>query len=191
VTTVALPSWNAEGWLPPIDASNPTASSRAPYRVPLTDLILRFGTSRERCTILDGMLRYRAALHAAGLVTGFQWIDGSFLEHAERLISRPPADIDVVTFFRIAQGDAQADVLNRSPDLFDHGKAKAKFNVDGYLVSLDQAAENLVKHSAYWYSVWSHRREWTWKGFVEVDLAPDDATALAVLKAASCTGATP
>lgn len=35
--------------------------------------------------MLDGLLRKRAALHAAGLIQGFQWLDGSFLEHVENI----------------------------------------------------------------------------------------------------------
>lgn len=37
-------------------------------------------------------------------------------------------------------------------------------------------AERLTRHSAYWYSVWSHRRNQLWKGFVQVDLAPGEDT---------------
>jgi uncharacterized protein YfaQ (DUF2300 family) len=44
------------------------------------------------------------------------------------------------------------------------------------------APERLAQHSAYWYSVWSHRRDHAWKGFVQLDLAPaGDAAAAAIL----------
>lgn len=191
MSTVALPNWNPAGVLPPIDAVDPTSANRSPYRVSLADLVLRFGTSKERCVILDGMLKYRAALHAAGLVTGFQWIDGSFLEHVEHLAGRAPNDVDIVTFYRIAPGDTPDIVLARNPDLFDRVKAKATFKVDAFLVPLDADAAFLVANSAYWYGVWSHRRDFSWKGFVEVDLTPAETPALDLLKTLPAAGATP
>ena len=68
MTTVAIPNWNAQGVIPPINDLQPTTVDRSPYTVSLTDVVLRFGLSAERRTVLGGFLRYRAALHAAGLV---------------------------------------------------------------------------------------------------------------------------
>jgi hypothetical protein len=90
MSPVAIPAWTAEGVLPPIDAAQPVSTERSPYAVSLTDYVLRFGDTPGRRTVLDGLLRYRAALHALGLVSGFQWLDGSFLEHVERIEGRPP-----------------------------------------------------------------------------------------------------
>lgn len=190
MSTVTLPAWNPVGVLPPIEAVNPTSANRSPYKVSLADFVLRFGTSKERCVILDGLLRYRAALHAVGLVTGFQWVDGSFLEHVEHLAGRAPHDVDVVTFFRVAANDTPDAVLARNPDLFDHAKVKENFKVDGFLVSLDVDAAFLVSASAYWYGVWSHRRDGIWKGFVDVDLTPSDGPAIELHKTLSAAGGT-
>lgn len=77
---------------------NPTSVERSPYRVMLTDVVVHFATSSERRQILRGWLGYRAALHGMGLTDGFQWLDGSFLEQVETPESRPPQDMDVVTF---------------------------------------------------------------------------------------------
>jgi hypothetical protein len=63
------------------------------------DLVTRFATTPERQAIIAGLLAYRHALHATGLVRGFQWLDGSFAEHVEVIEQRPPNDIDVVTFY--------------------------------------------------------------------------------------------
>ncbi len=60
---------------------------------------MRFSTSSARCKILEGLLDYRQAMHRIGLVSGFQWLDGSFLEDVETIEKREPRDIDVVTFF--------------------------------------------------------------------------------------------
>ena len=191
MSTVSIPSWGPAGVLPPIDVVDPTSANRSPYRISLADFVLRFATSPERCTILEGLLQYRAALHGVGLTVGFQWADGSFLEHVEHVAGRPPNDVDVVTFYRLGAGDTPQLVLARAPDLFDYNKVKANFKVDAYLVPLDADPSFLVGNSAYWYGVWSHRRDWTWKGFVEVDLAPPDAPALALLKTLAIAGAKP
>jgi len=113
-----------------------------------------------------------------------QWIDGSFLESIEILESRPPNDVDVVTFFRLPAGLTQKNLFNRKPELFDHDRVKADFLVDSYPICLDNSAEYLIEQSAYWYGVWSHRRTLAWKGFVELGLEPaTDAAAVAILAA--------
>lgn len=64
---MGIPAWNTQGVLPPVDVADPTSPLRSPYVVPLSEAVQRFGTSAERLTILEGLLEYRAALHAAGL----------------------------------------------------------------------------------------------------------------------------
>ncbi len=110
MNTVALPSWNSLGLIPPIDEQQPASIERSPYTVLLTDFVLRFGQTQPRRMVLDGFLKYRAALHAAGLVSGFQWVDGSFLENVEAIETRAPNDIDVVTFFDLPAGKSQMDI---------------------------------------------------------------------------------
>lgn len=181
----AIPVWTTQGVLPPINPTKPVSSvDRSPYVVSLTDIVLRFNTSPDRRKIIGGLLRYRAALHAVGLVSGFQWLDGSFMEDVETLEGRPPRDIDIVTFYQLPAGTSQADILGRNPTLFDHETVKSAYHVDGYLVGLGMPPGRLVRQSAYWYGVWSHRRNDRWKGFLEIGLAPDqDAEAVACLNA--------
>lgn len=188
---VAIPEWNNLGLLPPVDpASPPTGKARSPYRVSLKDVVMKFATSPPRASVMDGFLRYRAALHALGLVAGFQWLDGSFMEDVETLEQRPPNDIDVVSFVHTPAGwrpdPAALQVL-------DHGVAKTSFKVDAYFEELDRLPpEQLAAASAYWYSLWAHRRNHVWKGFLQVDLAPDeDADALAWLNQHRSTGVGP
>ena len=180
---VTIPDWNALGLLPPIDPATPTNVERSPYPVSLKDLVLRFGTSPERKAILVGFLRYRAILHQFGVQGGFQWLDGSFMEEVEVLEGRAPKDIDVVSFIHgTLPEDADIDV--------EHDAAKAQFSVDSYFVELDQLPpRELTLWSAYWYSMWSHRRNQAWKGFLQVELAPsEDAEALAWLSSPETGG---
>ena len=192
MSAVRIPSWNAQGLLPPIDVLNPTSATRSPYRVSLTDLILRFNTSSERSAILAGFLQFRAALHGVGFVRGFQWIDGSFLEDIEILESRPPNDVDVVTFYHLPAGQTQATIFAVNPALFNHDNVKASYLVDSYLQDLGAQSEHLVEMSAYWYSVWFHRRSQAWKGYLEVPLDPmNDAAATALLASTPMMGGVP
>jgi hypothetical protein len=192
MSPVAIPTWTADGVLPPINASQPVSPERSPYVVSLTDYVLRFSDTPERQGVLDGLLRYRAVLHAAGLVHGFQWLDGSFLEHVELIEGRAPNDMDVVSFYRLPAGVSQVELAAQLGPVFDHASVKARFCVDGYLVHLGMAPERLTRQSAYWYSVWSHRRNQLWKGFVQIDLAPtEDAVAAATLASLTSSGGRP
>lgn len=118
--TVAIPAWSSAGVLPPIRPSAPGHSAdRSPYVVDLAMVMDRFATSAARMTILDGLLRFRANLHAAGVVSGFQWLDGSFLEDIETLENRAPKDMDVVTFFDLPHGQDQSSLAQNHGLLFD------------------------------------------------------------------------
>lgn len=190
MSPVAIPHWNFDGVLPPYDESDPASHSRSPYDVSLTDLILRFATSNDRKRILDGLLRFREALHAVGLTQGFQWIDGSFLENVEATEARNPADIDVVTFYHLPASNSQETLFSANPDLFDNIATKRDFHVDAYFIELgSMSPEDLTTRVAYWYSLWAHRRDALWKGFLKIDLANvDDLTAKVNLSIESTTG---
>lgn len=183
----SIPAWNNAGVLPPI-RPNALGSSpdRSPYVVELAVLFDRFATSPERMAILDGLLRFRADLHAAGITSGFQWLDGSFLEQVEALESRAPRDMDVVTFLDLPQGLDQRSLVRRHGSLFDQKHVKASYAMDAYFAVLGQPTDPWqVKNIAYWYSLWSHRRDGLWKGFVQVDLDPSqDSDARAILNLA-------
>lgn len=185
-----IPNWNAQGVLPPHDPVDPISAQRSPYIVRLTDFVLHFGTTEKRLTILHGLLDFRAALHAAELDSGFQWVNGSFLEDIETVEKRAPADIDVVTFFHLPPGQTQQSFASAHPNLFKHAETKNQFHVDAYFVPLDDNPPAcLVERSAYWYSLWSHRRNGQWKGYLQIDLsATNDGTARAELQKATGEG---
>ncbi len=170
MTTVAIPAWNPQGLLPPIDSELPTSIQRSPYPVTLLDVVMRFSSSPERRSVLTGFLDYRVALHQIGITEGFQWLDGSFLEDIETLERRAPRDMDVVTFMHTPAHFADADLAT-----LDRDNAKTQFRVDAYIVELDEMPPGgLVNMSAYWYSMWSHRRNQSWKGFLRIDLAASE-----------------
>ena len=180
MVTVAIPAWNANGVIPPLNLTAPTSADRSPFTVSLADFVLRFGTSQKRRQILNGFLQYRRRLHAIGLTTGFQWLNGSFLENIETTEMRNPNDLDVVTFFSLPEGTTQQQIIAIAPEILDNNHIKTTYCVDGHFVSLGSQAQSLVERSAYWYSVWSHRRDSTWKGYLQIDLdsVEDDRAAL-------------
>lgn len=184
--TTTIPAWTSAGVVPPIRPGQPGHSSdRSPYVVSLSTFCDRFATSPERRGILDGLLRFRAALHQAGLTTGFQWLDGSFLEQIETLENRSPRDMDVVTFYQLPQNSDQHSLIQHHAVLFDHTQNKATYAIDAYFAMLGIPVDGgYVREVSYWYSMWSHRREGLWKGFVQVDLDPaQDTEALRFLNA--------
>ncbi len=185
---VAVPGWNSQGVIEPFDLGNPTSLARSPYEVSLLDFVKHYAISSARRTILRGFLDYRAALHNAGVNQGFQWVDGSFTEQVELLQSRDPKDVDVVTF--IIDG-GQVNYLLAAP-LFDAERMSQLHHVDAYCVELNIPPRELVFWSSYWYSMWSHRRNQQWKGFLQIDLDPtSDSAALAYLNYLDAQGGTP
>jgi len=174
-----IPDWNAQGVIPPVDPLKPTSPDRSPYTVSLVEVMRRFATSPERAEILHGLLNFRAALHQIGLMGGFQWLDGSFLENKEVLLKSAPNDIDAVTFFQLPSNTTEAELIARNSSLFDHDFVKKTFHVDSFFQPLYIPPERLIAGSNYWYGMWSHQRDsFLWKGFLCVSLSSlEDATA--------------
>lgn len=180
---VPIPDWDESGILPAHDPRNPTSRSRSPYSVSLVTLVTRLGFTVERRRLLAGLLDFRERLHDAGVNRGFQWINGSFVEHVERSSERPPNDIDLVTFYDLPIIDMVRLSAESDLRLFDPRGIKADHNLDAYFVTLNtEAPSDIVKQTTYWYSVWSHDRHGSWKGFLEIDLgATEDGAARRVL----------
>jgi hypothetical protein len=186
---VTIPDWTTEHLLPPVRPGEHDADrDRSPYRCTLLDVVRRLGVTPERRSILMGLLEYRQALRDAGVLTGFQWLNGSFVEDIEAREKRPPHDVDVVTFLAMGDKATQQERLKKAPMLFARGMrhvCKATYSVDGYLVDLGFPPRLLVHETSYWYSMWSHRRgDKLWKGFVQIELdagSAQDAEAKALL----------
>lgn len=190
----SIPPWNAQGVLDPIDYTDPTSLVRSPYIVSLETFVRHFSTSPERIRILDGFLRYRDALHDAGVELGYQWLDGSFLENKEQLKGLPPGDIDVLTFYHAPNGVNPVELFNRDPLIFgpDRKAIKAKFSVDAFLLPFDISPESLMDNTCYLFSLFSHRRDtYEWKGILQVDLSSGEDGAANAAMPSLLGGATP
>ncbi|MFT3857675.1 MAG: hypothetical protein QM742_09320 [Aquabacterium sp.] len=187
---LVIPGFNHSHVLPPFVGESPTSpAQQSPYEISATELTHRFGTSPARQSLLTGLFRYRQELRTLGFTDGFQWLDGSFVEDVESAFRRAPGDIDLVTFARTPEGwsrqQVEALILQR-PDLFNSRLARAEYGCDGYFLRLDGAPERLVRRTAYYLSLFSHRRsDNVWKGLLHLPLQSDDELALARLTTTS------
>jgi hypothetical protein len=180
-----VPEWGDNGILPPVfPGASGNSTERSPYCTDLVGFIDGFSLSPERTRLLEGFLGFRAELKKINIVSGFHWIDGSFIENIDIIENRPPHDIDIVTFFHLPDGESQRSLYEKAPLLFNHDYVKETYAVDHYFRPfLGKELESpVVKEISYWYSMWSHRRDSLWKGFVQISLdQADDENAKMVL----------
>ncbi len=173
-----VPSWTKEGVISPVNddgASGSVSRERSPYEVTFKSFASHFATSQERKAILKGFLSFRRKIYSVGIVSGFQWVDGSFVENVEQLESRSPGDVDVVTFFDLPNQTVWEKFKENFAEFFHPENSKKKFLVDAYYVQLnDRDPYSLVRDAAYWYSMWAHRRSRQWKGFLQIPLSQEE-----------------
>ena len=180
-----IPEFNHSFVLPPFVGEQITQAQGSPYHVTALELVQRFATSPERAVILCGLLDYRVELRSLGFAEGFQWLDGSFVENVEAHQSRPPKDVDVVTFAHAPAGLSATDIqamMDANPDVFVKERCLKRFCCDPMVVNLGKRPEKLVQDVRYWYGLFSHRRgDHVWKGILQLPLQSDDEIARGIL----------
>ena len=165
-----IPNFDHNNVLPP-HIGNPTQrDDLSPYPCSILELCHRFDTSIERIEILKGLVKFRQTMTANGIISGFQWIDGSFLENIEISEIRPPNDIDVVTFFGGLNHTKQNNIKNKFPEFADPVLAKKKFKVDHYPVDYSYSPDVTVEMTRYWIQLFTHNRNNVWKGILRVPI---------------------
>ena len=189
-----IPSWNSNGLVPPYLGNPASNAERSPYEVLLADLVSQFGCTQARRQILGGFLNFRAALHQAGLVEGFQWVNGSFVEDVMQRRNREPDDIDVVTFYYPPNGHSQRTLRYRFPRLFNPDETKILYHTDAHYIEPNAYEMPLmVRLVAYWNNLWGHTKDTDeWKGYFQIDLSDvEDAAARNILGLANGNGGAP
>lgn len=181
-----IPDFDHNYVLPP-HLGNPALNDNnnsSPYRCTILELCERFSTSPQRIEILKGLLSFRAELTAQGVVNGFQYLDGSFLENIEVSENRPPNDIDIVTFALGLSNELQKKLIKDFPEICDVKKCKEKYQVDHYIVDYGVAPDITIELVRYWLQLFSHNRNGVWKGMLRLELnTPDiDQEALTLLE---------
>ena len=128
------------------------------------------GTPPERKAILGKFLDFRDRLRAAGLINGFQWIDGSFLEDIETRESRAPNDLDVVTVYWGYDLAFQNNLMAGFPEVANPPLAKANYSLDHYPFDAGFSPTLTLEQTRYWILLFSHNRLGIWKGMLQIDL---------------------
>lgn len=179
-----VPAFTIDGVIPPYTGANgPGGASQqmTPYEATPLEVVQRFATTERRREILRHWLEHRLLLRDLGIVAGFQWLNGSFVEDKE------PNDLDIVTFFRrpaAAQTPlAMAQLMRANPEVLLTAPIKAVRRLDSFLVDLDATTEAIIDATRYWCGLFSHRRgDDLWKGMVKVSLDPaeDDIALLSL-----------
>lgn len=182
---MTIPAFDLGLTLPPFLGPRPgSLAFQSPYEATADEVVHRFGTSVARNEYLRGWLTLRRNLREFGIVSGFQWLDGSFVEDKERRLGVGPGDIDLVTCFNRPPGlqDDGAFRIAVGPletTLFDPGYCKATYHCEAFYIDLGRTGKTIANLSAFWFSLFSHQREtFRWKGIVRVALGPanvDDA----------------
>ena len=150
------------------DPTQPTHLS--PYPCTTIDLCERLGTTPERRRILGRFLDFRERLLSECLTTGFQWLDGSFLEDIEVLDGRSPRDLDVVTVYWGYDIAFQQALVTKFPEVANPTLAKANYSLDHYPFDAGFSPELTLESSRYWISLFSHNRLGIWKGMLRIEL---------------------
>lgn len=185
-----IPAFNIGGVLPPFLGPDPGgyAADASPYECTSEELVDRFLNSHHRGHLLLGLMNFRAALRAAGVIYAMQWIDGSFTEDVESR-GAMPGDVDVVTFMyrpQAVSSDADwAQFFNANKNgLLNRAANKAAYHCDTMFVDMNVPPHLIVGQAAYWNGLFSHqRRTFQWKGMLSVPLGADDNAAFAKLAA--------
>lgn len=187
-----IPPFSASGVLPPfIDASPTIPAKRSPYATDMFQLVERFCTSAHRAKLLLGLNSYRQHLSKGGFVSGYQWIDGSFVENVETTRGRPPSDIDVVTLFnrpmkyQVSGHQWDADYkATLHKQFFSTKHMKPRYYCDTYSIDLDADQASLVDHTMYWGGLFTDIKGSTEKkGIVRIPLATDPMEFSAIISA--------
>jgi hypothetical protein len=181
IATVPVPPFT-NGLLPPIlYAGSAAPEDMSPHRATMTEVVETLGSTTARAELIRGLLDLRRRLHEEGIVEGWQWLCGSFVEECEPMRGRSPTDIDLVTFGDLAP--LSDEVVN---ELFGGPDSKPKYRCDSFaidLVSLRETPRYTLETLTYFLQFFSHTRDREWKGILEVPLCEaDDAQALLLLE---------
>ncbi len=165
-----IPSFDHNNVLPP-HMGNPTDKTHlSPYSCTILELCHQFSTSGQRIAILKNYITFRQRMTSLGIIIGFQWLDGSFMENIERSESREPNDLDIVTFFGGISRADQANLIKIFPEFASPVLAKNTYKLDHYAVDYTYHPDVTVEQTRYWLQLFTHNRIGVWKGILRLPL---------------------
>lgn len=178
-----IPDFDHNDVLPPHLGDPRRFDELSPFPATSSEVCQRFGTSAARKLILQRWLDFRTRMTATGITSGFQWLDGSFMENRDET----PNDLDLVTFYEIPTAESADAFLARVdvnfPEFFDPHLSRRDFFVDHFPVHLGQKGASLVDSTRYFSGLFSHRDDGVWKGMlcVELNTLAEDTKAAQIL----------
>jgi len=165
-----IPDFDHNHVLPP-HLGNPTNRTHlSPYSCTILELCHKFATSNDRIEILKGFVNFRQKMTNTGIINGFQWLDGSFLENIEVLENRQPRDLDLVTFYGTLTIAEQTIIKANFPEFIDTALAKTNYHLDHYAVDYSFKPDVTVELTRYWIQLFTHNRNGQWKGILRLPL---------------------
>lgn len=167
---MSIPNFDHNNVLPPHLGDPTDRTHLSPYPCSILELCHRFSTSADRIQILKNFVIFRQRMTTLGIVYGFQWLDGSFLENIETSESRPPKDLDVVTFFGGLSTADQTIIRTSFPEFSNPVLAKNNFFLDHYPVDYNYNPDVTVEQTRYWLQLFTHNRIGVWKGILRLSL---------------------
>jgi hypothetical protein len=182
-----IPNFDHNNVLPPHLGDPTVYGDLSPYHCTTLELCQKFSTSNDRIKILQNFILFREKMCSLGIVSGFQWLDGSFLENIEVIEGRSPRDLDVVTFYSGLSTEEEENLEECFPEFIYCELSKKKYLIDHYSVDYNYKPEATVEQTRYWIQLFTHNRLGVWKGILKISLntPEDDQLALAYLKTVS------
>lgn len=165
-----IPSFDHNNALPPHLGDPRDRTHLSPYPCSILELCHHFSTSRQRIQILKNFVSFRQRMTSLGIVFGFQWLDGSFMENIEVSEGRSPNDLDVVTFFGGLSIADQTNIRANFPEFANPVLAKTNYLLDHYPVDYSFNPDVTVEQTRYWLQLFTHNRISIWKGMLRLSL---------------------
>ncbi|MBO0953120.1 DUF6932 family protein [Fibrella forsythiae] len=165
-----IPDFDHNDVLPPHLGDPRQSSDLSPYPCTTLEFCQKFSTSPKRVDILKKFIEFRQNLNKLGVIDGFQWLDGSFLENIEVSEKRDPNDLDLVTFFGGIDNTGQAIIMTAFPEFGNPVLSKKNFYLDHYPVDYCYDPNVTVALTAYWLQLFNHNRQGVWKGMIRLEL---------------------
>lgn len=170
-----IPDFDHNNVLPPHLGSPAQLFDSSPYKCTILELCQQFATSKERIEILKGFIAFRKTMNEIGILHGFQWLDGSFLENIEISESRAPNDLDLVTFYSGSSMTNEIDIRNTFPEFGNPELSKTNFKLDHYPFDYTHDPNFTVEYTRYWLQLFTHKRNGIWKGILQIPInTPND-----------------
>lgn len=130
---------------------NPTLRQElSPYPATIVDFVHKFSTSAERIQIMRNFIEFRQRMNACGIISGFQWLDGRFMQDIETSENRPPSDLDLVTFYRGVGLDVLNGLEQNFPESVFPSLSKAHYKLNHYCVDFGFSPDSTVEQTKHW-----------------------------------------